>query len=166
MQLRQRLSLVAQTLSEFVLAAEEKYWEALELATAGRPAASIYLLGYTAEMLLKVAAFRFDGATPADLVEPRLVPARVWLRAHAWHIPHEGYHSVAFWATYLRARRATRGMPLERNLDGQLVHHVRRIYAVWWVEMRYVVNRTTAGDVERLMSDVSWLRDNFTRLWR
>lgn len=99
-------------------------------------------------------------------MERRLAPARTWLRVHPWHVPHEGYHSVLFWATYLRARRAGRRHPLERNLDGELVHHVRRIYALWWVEMRYLPDRAGAGDVQRLAADVTWVRDNFPRFWR
>jgi hypothetical protein len=166
MQHRQRLESNLETLLDFVVAAEEKYWEGVELATCNRNAASIYLLGYAAEMYLKVAAFRVDGAAPLDLVSPKLLPVRRWMAANQPGVEHEGYHSVIFWMEYLRSRRSSRGVPLARNLDGSLVHHVKRIYSIWWVEMRYRPDQASAEETDRLIKDVSWLRSNQQTIWR
>ncbi len=166
MQLRQRLALYPETLSDFGVAAEEKYWEGIELAAAGHNAAGIYLLGFTAEMLLKIACFRNDGALVTSPVSPLLVPARTWLNATPMSVPHESYHSLWFWMTYLQARRIHQRRPLARNLDGELVHHVRRLYQVWWIEMRYRPDQATAHEVNRVVTDVTWLRENFLFLWR
>jgi hypothetical protein len=166
MQLRQRLSLRPETLSDFANASEQKFWEGIEVAAAGHPGAGIYLMGYSAEMMLKVAAFRFDGAALTDFVAPRLAPAKTWLAGHPWSVHHESYHSLLFWMTYLRARRVSRGRAFDRRLDGQLVHHVRRLYLVWWVEMRYRPDQATPQEVNRVLNDVAWLRDHFVLLWR
>jgi hypothetical protein len=65
MRLRQRLSLRPETISDFAVAAEQKYREGISVAKAGHPGAAIYFFGYTAEMLLKAACFRVDGASPS-----------------------------------------------------------------------------------------------------
>lgn len=166
MQLRERLALYPETLSDFSVAAEEKYWEGIELAVNGHYGAGIYLLGFSAEMLLKIACFRNDGALITSAVSPLLVPARIWLSSTAASVPHEGYHSLWFWMAYLRARRIDQRRPMDRNLDGRLSHHVRRLYQVWWIEMRYRPDQATAQEANRVVNDVTWLRDNFSILWR
>jgi hypothetical protein len=164
-QLRQRLELQPETISDFVLAAEQRYWEGIELAAAGRSGAGIYLLGYCAEIYLKVASFRFDGARSVDLIAPRLIPARTWMNGQPARTPHEGYHSLLFWLNYLRARRASAGRSLEGNLNGRLIHHVNRLYLSWWVEMRYRPDSAKCEDVQRVLNDVTWLKDHQNALW-
>jgi hypothetical protein len=73
MSLRHRFSLELETVQGFELAAEDTYWAALELITAGYQLRGMYLLGFAGEMLLKNACFRFQGAkflfrasTPVD----------------------------------------------------------------------------------------------------
>jgi hypothetical protein len=166
MQLRRRLQSKPETISDFYLAADQKYWEGMELGTAGRFAAGIYLLGYAAEMHLKVAAFRFDGANTGDLVSVRLGPARSWMLRQSASVNHEGYHSLMFWMEYVRRRRAASGQSLSKTMDGLLAHHVARIYSLWWVEMRYRPDEASAGELERLLKDVSWVRENQNSLWR
>lgn len=166
MHLRRRLTLYPENVSDFTIAGELKYWEGLELLTAGHPGAGIYLLGYTAEMLLKVASFRFDGASPTDPVAPRLAPAKGWLKTRPLAVGHEAYHSLLFWANYLRSRRAAFGYAFDSRLEGELMHRVRRLYSIWWVEMRYRPDRATSHDVARAVDDVTWIRQNFSRLWR
>ena len=78
MPLRSLLEPTPETVNDLVLAAEERYWDAYELAVQGRAFAAIYVAGFTAEMLLKVAGFRFDGAAPGDAIQPRLGPARTY----------------------------------------------------------------------------------------
>jgi hypothetical protein len=166
MQLRFRLAAAPETISDFAAAAAQKFHEGIELGMAGRGGAAIYLMGYSAEMLLKVACFRFDGATPADLVAPRLAPAKNWLQARLPALPHEGYHSLMFWSTYLTERRADAVRPLDATLTGELVHHTRRLYQSWWIEMRYRPDQSLPTEVERAYRDVCWLHDQFHDLWR
>jgi hypothetical protein len=166
MQLRARLSQSPETISDFVVAAEQKFWEGLELVTSERVGAGIYLLGYAAEMWLKAAAFRFDGASPADFVQPRLVPARIWLSLQPESIPHESFHSVIFWLRYLLARRRVARRMLPATIRGELEHRVRRIYGIWWVEMRYRGDQALDHEGERVYRDVAWLRDQFVTIGR
>ena len=55
MSLRIRLEAAPETVQDFELASEQKYWEGIELMTAGHRAAGIYLAGYAVEMWLKAA---------------------------------------------------------------------------------------------------------------
>jgi hypothetical protein len=164
MQLRQRLESRPESLRDFAVAAEYRFLEGLELATRNHHFAGIYLLGYAAEMYLKIAAFRFDGASPSTLVYPQLQPVRRWMLLRHPKVEHEGFHSLRFWLQYLRSRRQVRGQALDRNFDGALVHHVNRIYSIWWVEMRYRPDRADIMTVNRMFNDVSWLRRNQHRI--
>ncbi len=166
MYLRQRLEAVAETLRDFSLAAEERYQEGVELATAGHAAAGIYLLGYAAEMWLKVASFRFDGAVGNDLISPRLAPAKNWLKIRAPHMKPENFHSLAFWVSYLFTRRAAAAHRLPTTLSGELLHRVRRIYLIWWIEMRYRPDQALSDEVTRVYRDVTWLREVSPQLHR
>jgi hypothetical protein len=166
MLLRHFLEAQPETISDMSLAVEQKFWEGIELCVAGRHGAGIYLLGYAAEMYLKIASFRLDGANPADFVAPRLARARNLLRTHPFQIAHEHYHSLLFWLASVRALRQRRGTRFERNFEGELVHRVRRLYGVWWVEMRYHPNYASVYDVNRMFQDVGWLRRHLVRLWR
>ncbi|HWL94516.1 MAG TPA: hypothetical protein VNT79_13405 [Phycisphaerae bacterium] len=64
MPLRYRILSTPETVQDLVLASDQKYWEGIELLLAGRRGAGIYLLGFAAEMILKAAVFRIDGARP------------------------------------------------------------------------------------------------------
>jgi hypothetical protein len=166
MHLRERLQYTPERIVDFAGACEDKFWEGIELASARRFSAAIYLLGYAAEMHLKLAAFRFDDASANDLVYPRLHVVRRWMGTRQPHVPHERFHSVVFWMHYLRGRRSETAKSLNRNLDGLLVHHVQRIYSTWWVEMRYRPDQASENDLNRMFADVNWLRGNQQFLWR
>lgn len=155
-----------ETLQDFELAAQERYWEGLELMVAGRESGGVYLLGYTAEMLLKLASFRLESVRPTDLVKPRLAPVRNWMKQTCPGIDSEGFHSLVFWATYLRTRRRQQGRPLDQLMESQLAQRTRRLYAVWAVEMRYRSLRLPASDLRSAYDSVTWIRDNYLRLWR
>ena len=81
MPIRALLSLANETIQDMESAAEDRYWEGWELAVQGHHVGAIYVLGYVAEMLLKINAFRVDGALPGDPVGPRLGPAKTFGQA-------------------------------------------------------------------------------------
>lgn len=118
-----------ETLQDFELAAQDRYWEGLELLLAGRDAGGVYLLGYTAEMLLKLASFRLESVKPTDTIKPRLAPVRNWMKQTCPGIDYEGFDSLVFWATYLRAKRRQQGRPLDPLTESQLAQRTRRLYA-------------------------------------
>ena len=166
MPLRQRLSTQPETVQDFDLAAEQKYWEGIELLATGNRGAGIYLMGYTAEMLLKNACFRLETVRPTAPVASLLGPARNWMKARLPTIACESYHSVWFWTHLLRQKRRFQGRAMPAPLDWELVRRVRRIYQIWWVEMRYRPDQAYANEAQAVYDDVTWLRDHYVALWR
>ena len=78
MALRPRLQPTLETIQEFELAAEERYWAGLELMTRGDALTGIYILGYVAEMLLKNSYFLLSVATrPTFPVGSQLAQAKL-----------------------------------------------------------------------------------------
>ncbi len=164
--LRFRLSPYPETAQDFELAAEARYWEGLELMAADRPFAGVYLMGYSAEMFLKLACFRLAPLVHLDPIGPRLGPVRRWMAQHRPQIDPERYHSLIFWASYLRERRRFLGRPLPRPLDSTLLQRAHRLYGLWWVEMRYRPGGIHPHEVRSAYDDASWLRNHYTLLWR
>ncbi len=166
MPLRQRLEAVPETIQEFDLAAAQKYQEGTALITGGYNGAGIYLLGYSAEMLLKSAYFRYTGARPTDLTQPRLGAALNAGRRYVPLISHEAYHSLRFWSLLLREVRRHENRPLPSAVDAPFVSRTRRLYQNWWIGMRYHQEQATLLEARSVYSDVTWLRDNYIALWR
>jgi hypothetical protein len=156
-----------QTIQQMELAATDRYWEGRALMTTpGREGGGVYLLGYVAEMLLKTAYFRFDGAGQRDLVRPRLVPARNKCGVLNISLDYESYHSLHFWKELLVRFRHYRRCRLGVDLETQLNWRIRRLYRTWWVGMRYLADQAEPGDVTDVFDDVTWLRDHHSLLWR
>ncbi len=160
MPLRSRLESSPETLGDFELAAEERYWEGMELLLVPRNAMGIYLLGYSAEMLLKSAFFRLDGATPRDVVKPRLKSAKT-----NQLIPAESYHSLLFWLAVIRESRIRQSKPLDAAFDRLAGRRISGIYDEWWIEMRYRPDSAQLNEAGMILEDVTWLRDNYLIFW-
>ena len=165
MPLRRTVESIPETIQEILIASKERHAEGLDLILNGRRTGGIYLLGYAAEMILKAAYFRFEGASLNDLVPPRLPLAR-----KKWEgtlgLSAESYHSVIFWARALRANRHLRGRRLDPVLDAQLAQRSRRLYQAWWIGLRYHRDCAADRDAQTVLGDVSWLRRNESELWR
>lgn len=164
MPLRYRISVQPETVQDFILAADEKYWEGVELLSAGRRGAGIYLLGYTVEMLLKNACFRTDGAALGDRTQGRLVPIKKWAERQLPGLAPESYHSLWFWIHALRRKRSLTGREFPALFDSQLVQRVRRVYGIWWVEMRYRPDQSLDREANVVFEDVTWIRDRQIQL--
>lgn len=158
MPLRHRILANPETVQDLALASEEKYWEGVELLTAGRRGAGIYLLGYCVEMVLKNACFLFDGARPYDPIGGRLAPMRSWARKNLPGVTDESYHSLWFWLQVLRRRRARQGLPLPREIDAGITQRVRRLYGNWVVGMRYKPDEALQQEAESAFLDSTWIR--------
>jgi hypothetical protein len=170
--LRSLLEPISETVQDLVLAAEERYWDAYELAAQGRVFAAIYLAGFTAEMLLKTAGFRFVGVGPGYPIQPLLAPAKTFGAQHFPAVPCEQYHSLRFWTAFLEHKRIVSVRPLDPVLLAELRTRTDRVYATWWVAMRYrtstipaAVAVAAAGEVLGLLEDVDWILKNHSRLW-
>ncbi len=123
MPLRQRLETVPETVQEFDLAAREKYREGEVLLASGHRGAGVYLLGYSAEMLLKSAYFRFVKSqiglrkVTSTITGPMLRnAAREGIRLHIRYDP-ESYHSLLFWGLLLSAIRKDQADPLPGEIE-------------------------------------------------
>jgi hypothetical protein len=167
MGLRARLNVLKpETVQEFELAIEERYFESLEFLTGGYFQSGIYILGYAAEMILKNAFFRFDGARLGEPIGPRLGPARRLGRDLLEGIQDESYHSIRFWAALLQERRIRVSRPLPDDLGVELARRTNRLYATWWVEMRYRSSIADEKEANHAFEDVSWLFEHYQELWR
>jgi hypothetical protein len=163
MPLRQRIVGYPETVQEQELAAQERFLEALELLTAGYPDGAVYLFGYVAEMLLKNAYFLLTGARPADLVGPRLAPARN--AADRFNrlrgISHEHYHSIRFWSYLLVETRRFQGRLLPQEVETRLCQRTRRLYQNWTIEMRYRRGVVRQREAQSVCEDATWLLENY-----
>ena len=163
--LRRQLDTTPETVADFDLAAESRYWDGCQLITQGHGLGGIYLLGYAGEMILKHACFRIDRARPADPVGGFFGPIRAWMGHHYGTIARENYHSLLFWAYYLRGKRRETGVPLPNPIDWELVRRTRRLYSIWSVDLRYRGWVAPAAEAQTVYDDVTWSRDVRIRLW-
>ncbi len=138
MAMRLRLQPVPETIQEFELAAEERYWTGLDLMTRGHGTSGVYLMGYVAEMLLKNSYFLLDiRTTPTFLVGSQLGQAKMAMSSFLPLYQFKGYHDLAFWASLLAEKRRQEGRPLPLPMELLLAQHVQRLADNWFVEMRY-----------------------------
>lgn len=167
MSLRRFVEAHPATVSEMERAAERRYYEGLELLIAGRTPGGVYLLGYVAECLLKCAYFRLRGVKSTELVKSLLAPARANAKQlFSAPLDHEGFHSIQFWATLLRAERRRRDRPLAKEMDARFVQRCRRLYLNWTVELRYSSVHPDETVARSVLDDASWLRQAYHQLWR
>jgi hypothetical protein len=165
MPLRLRLQPLPETIQEFELAAEERYWTGLELMTRGDGAAGIYLMGYAAEMVLKNSYFLLDKqTTPAFPVGSQLGLAKLAAQQTPGFLPQyqfKSYHDLLFWALLLVEKRRQGGRPLPPNVGLPLMQHVQRLADNWFVELRYRSAQATASEMSEVYEDVTWIRDHY-----
>lgn len=166
MPVRSRVAASVDLVQDFDLAAEERYWDALELWAAGRPNGSVYLLGYVGEMVLKHATFRIEGGSPNDSAGGFFGPARRSMRRHYPGVDAESYHNLWFWAMLVRLRRNQLGRPLPPAIDWGLVRAARVLRREWTVSIRYRVLPVADVEWNAAHQAAEWLFNNRHALWR
>lgn len=166
MRLSERIRTKGELIQDFELASEERFLDAQELLARGQGTGAAYLLGYVAEMVLKTAIGRFDGARPSDRVYPLLAPAKKLAEAALPSRKFKGYHDVLSWAFALREKRKRKGRPLREDLAQNLINRASRIDRAWAVELRYFGLEVEVRDAERLLGDVAWIKNNRILLWK
>lgn len=166
MKLSDRVRNKGELLQDFELAAEERFLDAQELLARGHGTGAAYLIGYVAEMLLKNAVFRFDGAQPSDLVYPRLSPAKKWAQKSLPGLQYNHGHGILFWALVLRKKRSDKGNPLPLVVSQNLIRIAYRLSRRWAVELRYFGFEVTVEFAKRSFEDVAWIKKNHAALWR
>jgi hypothetical protein len=151
---------------DFELAAEERFLDAEELLVRGNATGATYLAGYVAEIVLKYAVFRFDGAALHDVTTARLAPVKRWAQHSLPGIPFTSYHNVLFWAHVLRKKRVDRGRPLPELVSQNLMRVAFRVHGAWSVHLRYFGLELAIDSAKSMFMDVAWLKKNHGSLWR
>lgn len=146
-------------------AAEERFLDGFALATGGvvRPTAAVYLLGYSVELRLKAAFFRFTGVAPHEDLWAVGGPM-AYARNHAgWH--GRNLHDLLGWLGLLTDERAALGQPLPVETATLLQLSVLTVDAHWRETLRYKHTAAAPGEVEEAYQGADWLRANYERLW-
>lgn len=162
MSLLARLSLLepTETWPRLHSTAMERYWDGLALATGqeGRRLGAIYLLGYVAEIVLKVAFFRVCGLPPYQAVSLKMATTHASWRGLS-------LHDVNAWAALLIEERRLRGRPFEPVFASQLKRHVMLVTANWREALRYRHSAASEMELVEVFQGVDWLLGNSNALW-
>ncbi len=166
MALRRRLEMQGETWVSIQLAANARFFEGRDLVHRGFGGAGIYLLGYSAEMLLKSAYFRYTGIKGSAPINPLFGGVQQVANQLIPGVSREAFHSLRFWGLLLRKIRRHENRALPPQIDAPFVSRTRRLYQNWWVSMRYRPDQAQAREVASVLEDVEWLRNNSQALWR
>jgi hypothetical protein len=143
------------------MAARERYWDGVDLATspASRRTAAIYLLGYVAEMLLKVAFYRVSGVPPGQHVVPAMI------KNHSAWKGKKNRHDLENLVDLLSAERASKGLHLDPGFAAQLNDCIQTLAGHWRETLRYRHTPATQTELVEVYQNVDWLFANATLLW-
>lgn len=148
-------------------AALHRYWDGLALLTAGepQPTGAVYLLGYTFEMLMKTAYYRFNGLGPHDNTGDLL--RGMADRAETFGFKWLGNrHNTESLANLLVGERHAQHRPLDPHFAAELTGHALAVSRDCWSEgLRYKSTIATEGEVADIFQRVEWLKLNYERLW-
>jgi len=157
-----------ETVGDMLLASNARYDEGLTLLDAGFRDGGIYLLGYAAEMILKISFCRVDPTVPPYVtVRSRFAIAQRHWRNALNTPPPPGYeHSLSFWEFVLPLERAARHKPALGVVVSQTLSVcVGAVAENWDVKMRYQPGNATAHEADSVRHAAGWLRDNQRTLW-
>jgi len=165
MPLRATIKASPETLSDMLLAAEDRYQEAEELLRTQRYDGCVYLLGYAAEMWLKAACLRLRGHRPPTQVKGALSPLRIWMKNVAPTVPFVDNHDLSFFTECVFHLRLHQDRPLPPALAVELRGHISAgLHDEWIVDMRYRRLALTAADAWSALFNAWWMRTNWTKL--
>jgi hypothetical protein len=149
-------------------AAAQRLAEADTLWEAGHGLAAIYLYGYSVEMRIKAAYFRFDFQTQG--LDPRTIidAARRNLAAGQFAAlglrKKPGQHDVLGWAQLLVARRVILAMRYAPILERELVNQSRTLSDRWIETLRYRSNTPYRHEVRNVREVAAWFACNYYNL--
>lgn len=156
-----------ETVAEMYLAADARYAEGLILHRAGQHDAAIYLWGYTAEILLKLAYCRLEPSFQiSDIAATRFGPLHTLWRSlfPGSRLDLHDLHSLAFLLEYEYQQR--HGHAYRLIVAMPFYHCIDRLQGNWWVSSRYRHTRADAREAEETQEDVEWLYTHHMALWR
>jgi hypothetical protein len=154
-----------ESIREFQAAAHQRFDDRLALANQGHRTAAIYLWGYSGEMILKAAYFRFLGLAERDIItwgghlQPAMDKGRNVLGI-AWPIQGQG-HNVQAWAELLVAEHAAMpGRAYLHPLGLEIQHCGQSIGQLWRETLRYHKNLAYLYEMNQVREAVEWLLAN------
>jgi hypothetical protein len=149
-------------------AAGQRSTEADTLRKAGHGLAAIYLYGYSAEMRVKAAYFRFDlrqqDLDPQTVLDHPRRSSAVGQFEMLGLPKRPGAHDILGWAQLLVAKRASLSMRYESALEREVVNQARVISDRWNETLRYRLNTPYGHEVRLVHETAVWFGSNYHRL--
>jgi hypothetical protein len=151
--------------STFEAAARRNFIDATALRRSNRRAAAIYLYGYSVEMRVKAAYFRFHFhavGLPTDTritAQLRSSERDAWLAIGAPWKP--GQHDIEGWANLLVRKRVSLGMAYAVPFANEVITRAAGVYSSWREYMRYRSIRVFDSEIRTVQSNADWYRRNY-----
>ena len=156
--------LQAETPAVMLRAAEGRLWEAEALLNAQQWDGTLYLAGYVAGMLLKVAYCNLEPTFPINgTVDIIFGPAATLWRSlvPGASLPFQHKHSILFWEQVLGAHRVASGVsPMEWGDALAMSQHLNTIRLHWQVGLRYQAPLVISEEGHAVCTAARWLFDN------
>ena len=155
------------TLQNVEQALESRLEEGRLLIASGLFDGRIYLLGYVAEMLLKIGYMKVvsPGIRPTANVGSYNKQALTVGKTLNPYIDADGFHSILFWAVLIEGIRRGKNLPLPSSFAIEFEQRTRRLQQNWKVDMRYLPPRATLAEATEMLEDVLWLRREQSAIW-
>ncbi|MDD4891352.1 MAG: hypothetical protein PHU85_15635 [Phycisphaerae bacterium] len=154
-----------ETLSDFLLAADDRYREAEELLLAEEYDGCVYLLGYAAEMWLKKSAITLDGGRPNAVVKDALAKLQDKMSTAVPPIAKRDWHDLSYFVECVLRLRDDAGKPLPLDFERELRQQISDGLDVdWAVAMRYRRCALKGPDAWKALGNAWWMKTNWTRL--
>lgn len=149
--------LAPDTVNSLKRAAELRVEDANRLIDQGRLLASLYLFGYSVEMVLCAAYFRNAGFAP-NLCIDRDTRHRRMTRARQLMLMEGDPHPLVGWARLLEWQRSTDGRLTsgETRLLKDAIERAGLVYRHWRPELRYKTAQVTEGQIEEVRRSATW----------
>jgi len=160
-----------ETVQDMELALEARYRDGERLLASPAEAhnwGGIYLMGYVAEMVLKLSYFHLKGSRPTDPTSAELsIARRDATRLGVVHKERDfDRHNLAQLSDLVSLIRADVGLQaLPPDLQTGLRVSVVQVHQIWSVSMRYMGRLAQSTDALDVYRAVSWLRAHYYRLW-
>lgn len=159
---------LVETVGDLSAAAEERFWDAMQLAVCSEPrrTGAIYLFGYFAELVLKTALYRALGAeidhdVNTPLPGSPINAVTVWKVATTRVGGAKYFHDLELICDALVEARQNR---IDGALSGDLSHHVGHLAQQWAVWIRYRPETAEEPDLVEVFEAVDFLRLHRDRL--
>ena len=153
----------AETPALMLQAAEARLIEAEALSKAEQWDGAVYLAGYVAEMLLKVAYCQLDPTFPVTgTVDYIFGPAKtVWNSlVPVSQLPYQHKHSLLFWEAVLDEHRRILGVaPAEWGLRLTTSRNLLTVRLNWRVDLRYQGPLLVESEARAVCEAARWLFD-------